>query len=397
MFSNFKKAFKDDESNTKVPDAVIEALSDHLPDGFTYTQIYNEVIGVVPTTGQLNMKVNISYPLDFKPASTQELAEYLYRSQQELEVPTNSVEINGHKFTHEELISFPFSENMMSKEGKLVIKPAPFPDPFPVYIEYKEKENIKKYFQMKRQPYPDMEKSMFKSIDSGPLTLSYIMDEKNNDLNLTVNVNIDQANKPLEVVEAFKIYHGFIQGKIKFNGADLNAVPNKSEDSESIKEIINFWEKVDLIGSKIDKNFKPKENISLNDVIWIEKLYKSFIEDQPYKEYFKINKLTTEIIDIDKTEVINNEGFALQFSNFEEIKLFDVNLSLFNLVALFNLKVIDIIEKNEKYEFIIEPITNKGVYRSIQHFINEKEANKYKASEILQKFQNADTITDNII
>lgn len=105
--------------------------------------------------------------------------EYLYRTQQELSVPTKSIEINGHSFTPEQLINFPLSETKVSNEDfNLVIKPYPFPEPFPVFIEIKDEEFIRKDFQIKRKPYSNMEKSQFKSIDNGPLKLSYIIDEK---------------------------------------------------------------------------------------------------------------------------------------------------------------------------------------------------------------------------
>lgn len=394
MFSNFKKAFKVDESNTKIPDAVIEALSDRLPSGFEYTQIDKETIGVVTTSEQMNMKVRLKYPNDFEPKSSMELMEYLYRTQQELTVPTNTIEINGHSFTPTELFTFPLTETEVSNEDfKLVVKPSPFPDPFPIYVELEDDEVNGKYFQIKRQPYADMGKSQFKSIDNGPLNLSYIIDEKNRSLNLTLNLNIDKSNSPKEAVEAYKIYDGFIQGKIRFNGAVLNAVPNKNEDLDSIKEVIKLWEKVDLIGRKLNLAFKLNDNLSQNDVLWIEKLYKSFIEEKPYKEYIKIDNLTTEIVDIDKKEIMSSKGLALQFTNKEDIKLLGKNITLYNLVALFDLKVIEIIEKDGlKYEFKIEPTTKDGTYRSIKHFINEKELTGYNPSEVLQEFQNAEFI-----
>ncbi|MCG3086384.1 abortive infection system toxin AbiGii family protein [Sporosarcina cyprini] len=398
MFSNFKKAFKVDESNTKIPDAVIDALSDNLPVGFKYTQVDKEAIGIITTSERMQMKVNLKYPYDFKPESTEELMEYLYRTQQELSVPTNSIEINGHSFTPEQLINFPLSEIKVSNDDfNLVIKPYPFPEPFQVFIELEDKDFTRKNFQIKRQPYAHMEKSHFKSIDIGPLKLSYVIDEKNHSLNLTLKLNIDNADNPKDAVEAYKIYNGFIQGKISFNGAELNAVPNKNEDLASIKEAIKLWEKVDLIGEKLKKDFKPNDNLSQNDVLWIEKLYKSFIKEEPYKEYIKIDSMATEVVDIDKEEIMNSKGLALQFINNEEIKLLGENIILYNLVAMFDLKVIEILEKEDKkYEFIIEPTTNNGIYRSVQHFINENDINKYKPFELLQGLQKAELLSSDI-
>lgn len=139
-------------------------------------------------------------------------------------------------------------------------------------------------------------------------------------MNLSLNLNIDNADSPKEAVDAYKIYYGFIQGKIRFNGADLNAVPNKNEDLGSIKEVIKLWERVDLIGEKLKIAFKPNDSLSQNDVLWIEKLYKSFVEDEPYKEYIKVDSMTTEIVDINKKELMSSKGLALQFTNNEEIK-----------------------------------------------------------------------------
>lgn len=63
-------------------------------------------------------------------------------------------------------------------------------------------------------------------------------------------------------------------------------------------------------------------------------------------------------------------------------------------MALFDLKVIAITELDgNKYEFKIEPTTNNGIYRAIKHFINKKEISKYKPSEVLQGFQNAELLS----
>lgn len=395
MFSDFKKAFQVDESSTKIPDAVIDALSDSLPEGFKYTRIDKEVVGIITTSEKMQMKVNLNYPYDFKPKSTEELMEYLYRTQQELSVPTNSIEINGHIFTPEQLINFPLSETKVSNEDfNLIIKPYPFPEPFPIFFELKCEESIKKIFQIKRQPYAHMGKCLFNSIDKGPLKLSYIIDEKNHSLNLTLNLNIENAYSAKEAAEAYKIYKGFIKGNIRFNGADLNAVPSKNEELESIEEVIKLWEKVDLIGEKLKIAFKPNENLSQNDVLWIERLYKSFIEEEPYKEYIKIDNMTSEIIDINKEEILSSKGIAFQFTNNEEIQLLGKDITLYNLVAMFDLRVIEIMEKEgKKYEFKIEPTTNNGIYRSVKHFIDENEINKYKPSEVLHNFQNAELLS----
>lgn len=399
MFADFKKAFKKDESNTKLPEAVVAALSESLPPGFKYAQIDKESMGIVPTTDQLKINIKLKMPLNFTPSTTEELMEFLYRTQQELESPSKYIELNGHKFTANEFIKFPFKDTKLSEEfTKLIIKPEPFPDPFPIELELiDEHEPIKKVIYIQRQPYPHMSKSLFKSIDKGALEVSYIIDEKKMDLSLTINININRAKNVIDIVEASKLYKGFIQGKIKFSGAVLNAVPERKEDDSLFEQII-FWEKVDMVARKLNVEFKPQENMTQEDVFWIEKLYLSFVVEKPYKEYIKVNKFTTKTNQsIDTRSFIDSNGISFQFTQNEEIELLGVKLSLFSLVAWFDLRVSNINlldEKSFNYEFVIEPTTDKGIYQSIRHFKNQNEAIEYrnKFTEVSEEMQNADML-----
>jgi hypothetical protein len=118
----------------------------------------------------------------------------------------------------------------------------------------------------------------------------------------------------------------------------------------------------------------------MDDAIMAEKLYRSFVEEKPYKEYKKLNKIT-----ISGVKEFNIEDFKIYESLFfhfvhnNEIELWGVKLNLFNSVGIFDFKVSNIVhtETNE-YELLLEPITDKGIYESSRYFVNGEEAENYK-------------------
>lgn len=374
MFTDFKKAFLNDERNTKIPPTLLDALSDQLPEGFRYVQVSKEAVGIVPITKQINITVPL--PLHDKLDSPKKLLEYLYRTQEEIEIPSDYIFINGHKFTPDQFISFPLKNTSVSNDDfKLVLKPAPFPDPFPIQVAYGE---IRKTFYMQRKPFPEMTKSKFKSIDDGALEMVYIIDEEKSEIQITLNIDVARAINVNDVIESFEMYKGFTEGKITIFNQRINALPD-TQSIDSIDEIIKFWKKVKAVEEKLNVKFNPNTNVTIDDVSWIEKLYKSFVENKPYKEYVKLDNI---IIDKDSTinqdELLNKQGLSLQFIQSANIELFGVVLPLINFVTWFDLRIYNIVEKSDlKYELLIEPI-KKDISQVVKHFMTMEQAEDYQ-------------------
>ncbi|MBJ3792922.1 abortive phage resistance protein, partial [Bacillus sp. OA1] len=113
MFSNFKQAFKKDESTTSnIPQAVLDALSEELPKGLKYVPLDNHHIQAVPKEGE-EIKITISnlkikLPNGLKLNSPDELQEFLYRTQQTVQTDGENIKINGETKPITELVKKPF-------------------------------------------------------------------------------------------------------------------------------------------------------------------------------------------------------------------------------------------------------------------------------------------------
>lgn len=400
MFANFKKAFKRDESATKMPDAVLEAMSDNLPSGLKYKQIDSEYCKAMPEEGNVKFKfdnLKIKIPKEVQINTPEELAEFLYRTQQVVETSTNAVTINGKQIKVSDYIKKPYAdEEIVEDDYKFTFKPESFGAPFLLKITY-EDAGIEKEFLIKRQPLADMHKSQFKSINDGVLEVTYIIDEIKNNLNFNVHIDLSKAEHVTDIIEAFSIYIAFVEGKIKVAGMRLNSVPVEKEIVAATASL-DYWIKVQAIADVLNIQFNPKEEIDEEDAEWIDKLYRSIVKNQPYKEFCDTARFVSKPEgDIDEKTLIENGEMALQYTESEVLTLYGVQIKLFSYYALINCKFESIskINKSEnKYEFKIVATNEKGISKAAMHFSTEEKWAGFAKdqNEALQKLNEAEEL-----
>lgn len=177
MFADFNKAFfKENAIEAKIPREVLKSLSENLPDGFEYTELDHGLAGIIPQDSNIELS---GLKLDwtdsvfdgFKPSNLNEAMEYLYRTQRKYEIELtdeDSIIINGVSFKVGKIIEMPFEEKE-KRAYKFTIIPQPFQPPFEVRLEG---NGVIKKFYVERQPYADMNKSLFKNINSPAFEIS---------------------------------------------------------------------------------------------------------------------------------------------------------------------------------------------------------------------------------
>lgn len=386
MFADFEKAFKDETIDKKIPIEILSYLSRELPDGLKYEDAGEGLCVLEPNADEIKLEINVptDLPEDFKPNTINDLMEYIYRTQQILEVNPDkegNITINDKKIKIEEFTKYPLVE----KEAvnlKLYLKPDPFPDPFNIKIEG---NGIIKDMLMQRQPYKSMDKRKFESIENKVIKLSYIIDEKNNSMNLNLKISVENSDNITNIIEALKIYQSFLDKTIKIAGSEMkNGTITSSTDNNKkngMKETIEFWTKILDLEKKMEVKFIPEFPLNREDILWFEKLYRSFIEDLPYKEYANIDSLT-----IPKNEETIDEftagtkDIALLFTQRMNLTIWGVDLELYNTVGVFDFKISERkLNKDNNSEYILNtaPINKEGVYISTRHFDNEKDASDY--------------------
>lgn len=399
MFANFKKAFKKDESDTQIPQAILEAMSDSLPSGLKYTQMDQGYCTIVPENGELKFKfenLKIKIPKNIKLTTAEELTEFLYRTQQVVETEIDEVTIGENKIKLSDVVKHPFKEKNFVEGSKLVIQPESFGEPFPLKVEH-ENGQISKVFLIERKPLADMHKSLFKSINDDVLEITYTLDEQHHNLKFNVNVDLQKANTVLEIIDAFNIYIAFIEGKIKIEGMLLNPVPIEKE-RVAAGAALDYWKTVQAVAEKLDVQFKPGEGESAVNAEWIAKLYRSFVEDKAYKQRSGTASFITESKgDWDEKKLLEKGAMALQYTLNEEIKVYGVDIPLYSAVALLNCKVESVIPVegvDRKYEFKVIPADEKGIYQAARHFSTKEDFDEVfeNMSEVLEVLSRAEEI-----
>ncbi|PEX67021.1 abortive infection system toxin AbiGii family protein [Bacillus cereus] len=384
MFSNFKQAFKKDESkNAKIPQAVLDALSEDLPKGLKYVPIDNQQIKAVPEEGN-EIRITISslkvkLPDGLKLNSPEELQEFLYRTQQKVQTDGESIKINGEKKPLSELIKKPFQpQKIIPGKIKYEIEPQPFPEPNPLEVTYEEM-GITKVFHVKRQPLADMKKSLFKTIDSDPIEIIFTIDEEDSSVAFNVNMMLSKVTSVEEIIKTIELYKGFLNGKVKLADVIQTPIMNEVDGIDSIDDALRYWEKVSAIGKKLQLEFNPQEEIDEKGLLLVDRLYKSLIENAPYKMPVMIEKFTTTTSEaLNKSEFSNGKSMAFQYKNTEIFTLYGVKFNIFSAVALLNCKIsnIETVETN-KYKFNIEPAYGDSIEQASKHFISQEELDKF--------------------
>lgn len=394
MFIDFDKVFFNENNSSQVPEEVLEVLTDKLPKGFKYEIINEGVLALKPTTDGIKVdgiKIDITDPVfeGFVPNDIFEAIEYLYRSQRNLEINLKDEDglfINGEFFSKSDLIKMPLVES--KSEHRISIIPPPFEPPFELRLETEE---ITKIFSVQRLPLNDMNKVKFASIDEGSFKISYIIDEKKMNFKFNFKIQFDKIISTLDMLNALKLYYGCLTNNFKINGHKLNNNNFNVEEAKSVKKNIDLWEKIIELENKLNVKFDPNFGLEQEDVLIIEKLYRSFIENKPFKEFVTLNDFSMNKVDSQEQlqEVLGKEGIVFNLTNDVEIKILGAKLKFYMLTYLFDLVVNNIEIENDIIKLITVAPKGKKTYQSVKFYINESEMHM---DEVSKEFQDAEEI-----
>lgn len=380
MCASFKNAFK--KKSVKIPPSVLDVLSEkELPKGFVYKEIQQGLICITAEKMQITItKDNLEIPLKLKSKNLNEILEYLYLTQDTLKVK-GDIDINGSKFNLSELIKKPFDELNVTN-GVLEIIPKQFKE-FELKIGCGK---LNKLIKVKRQPWEDIERAYFKRVDSDGLNISYIINNNKNTVDFKIDVDIDKCENIKNVLENLEMAKGFYEGNLTINDKALNFENvNYEYDIEVLGNMLKFYEWVDQISRILDIDIKPCKDISIEDVESVSKLYRTLVENRPYKEFGNIDKLnlsTTKRVDSNALKKDNYGSF--QFSCNTEFNILHHTISLKTIIVIYNIQISDVKEISKpnvfEYELKINNIEGKRIYQSIICFKDDQSYNSYISS-----------------
>lgn len=380
MFVSFNKAFDKKKSMDKIPEPIIKALSEELPSGFKYVQMDKDTCCLIPEGEEINFSFDFIKDNEFNAKTPDELMEYLYRTQKQLRIKSNTIEINGNKLNVSDLIKLPL-KNVEIDHSTIIIEPKAFPKPFELPIEYEDGKYIS--VKIQRQPLADLKKSLFKSIDMESMEVSYIIDEINHSMSMDLKIRLDKAETVEEILKISKIYDRFKKGKVVIGNNEINGCIKEKDYDNNFAELIDFWEKVNALSGFFGIVIKPKVNILNEDVEIVKALYNSFIENTDFKKNINTKKFTLSFKDKIKTDEINyKDEMAFQFEEYKEYSILETPLELYCVITLSNFKINNITLQDKvdlfKYDMEVEAVTEEGVIKSVRFFTDKREVKSYR-------------------
>lgn len=404
MFSNFQTVFKDKPFyESEIPKGILTALSEELPKGFKYVNAGNGLCKI-ETEEEFNIKPSsIVLPQKAKEkindkSSMQELWSYLYNSQNKAEFLPNAAGeyiINGKPIKAEYLVISPFNDKFIECEKRIFLNPPKFPKPQEIELSVLD-EKVKILIQ--RQANNSITEMKFVSVEKRALEISFTIDEEKNKFDLSISINYDNAINIKDIIQANKIYNGFMEGEGAICDLKLPKF-NNIEGNKKSEEEMQFWEKALKLEEYLQIEFSVNTEITLDIIESVNLLYNCLINKIPYKKFEEYESVSGKG---NVQEWVNNKKIEGQEINFEFISEATINImnqeiKMYHLIAIFNatVKKCSIQKNNELDHFEVYLNTKEGekMYSGNMYFISEEEVQKYREDEShIEKLKNAHEI-----
>ncbi|MBI9013872.1 MAG: hypothetical protein JEZ08_16680 [Clostridiales bacterium] len=379
MFSSFKKAFTEDTRGAdKVPNEILKLLSGELPSNLEYRNVGDGFCAVFPINDSLTLDMLIDVGSiemgDFTPRNTGELFEFAFRTQQTINLKHNedgTINLNGEKFTINEFLKSPLKGEQLG-DGTFVAQPMSFIKPHLLTITA---GNIEKDFTFERKPYSDMHKAKFESINDTMISLKYLVDELNNSLQFTITYNLAGVEKVDQIIENLMFFNNFLSKKVMIYDSIIS---QGGEGDERVLNLIEIWNKAKEIEDKLSLDFTITHPVEAEDYVWIDRLHKSFIEDEFYKREARgLNWIIDDFEYFGDSNMQSFSNMAFEYSQSSVLTLFNENISLIDVIFLNNVSIKNYNKNSDKDDIYTVELTtpDSGIsYMIIRHFINKNEA-----------------------
>lgn len=371
----FKDAFSEEEEKELEigPEAWQRYIDSRVPDGFYYEYIGNGGYQLVSESQGLKFKFNIKIPEDLKAVnleSGEDLQKLIHRSQRKFEVEVKDIIAGERSIAIEELVQT-FSDDIQHKYDKVYLLPRPFSSPTRISVKFNDTTY---YFSFQQMAYPSLTKVIFESEENNIIHIKLIIDEKAEKINISLTYNFLKTNSLQEIYKNKDMISNFSTGNIKIFGQYIE-FPGE-EEQKAIQENLNFYIKLYEIEKEFNVNFNLKYPISAIDVINLEKIYCSFIEEQYY--YFSGEIDSCELTATKETDVNsvenNKTGMTILGHNPVNMTIFEQSFNFFEQFvfkeAYYNNDRTDKIEEGSKLGFQID--SDKIAYKKLFNEIPER-------------------------
>lgn len=400
MKLNYSDLFDQKNLNLpQIPSGILDYLNKQLKrDDFKYTDNHNGMCVLTPNVQKKYEVSGVNFDLNNKQKAILgdnptffDIINYAYNFQEKITSETfEEIRVNGQNVSVKDFIKFPFSNSKVI-DGILFIEPDKFPDIPPLTLSVDDLEIV---FKIKRLPNIDNYTENYIGSNKNESLLfnfTYNVENKSNTVNLTYD--LEKEKNFTGYLECAKMFNGLMNGEalIKEIGKPFM---RKSESNFRIK--IGLWEKIVAIEKIFNCVFKPSLVIKHDEVIVVEKLYRSLVKNKPFKTNEKLKTLTFSKRPAELEDKLK-QSLCFMFNGSATVDIFGQKLDLFSITCTYHLVIsnIEINKTNGKYTaYFKESDENVTPFMSSMFFQNKNDMiNFLENNDIANSFIAAERIS----
>lgn len=411
MFVSFNKVFnKKPQSQTEVPQAMLDHMNSQLPKGIKYISSDDGRCTIVSENGSFTLGGIVFRPTEEqkkilgKNYTYDDVMAYFYNAQKQMPLELKRdgyITLNGKDIPIDQMSYNPMLPSVQYVSGSFMAFPQKFPPPFSLTVGVAD-GTYSRTLSVSRIPNESVHVAMFQSKEDEPLMIKYSIDEKNHKLNMSVTFNLKYAKTIRDVVESTMIYNAYLSGNALLNGAPLDIITYDITATKFDLKSALFWEKVLKVEERLGVSFlPPMDDVQNDDIILVEELYQNLINHVPIRDTQKLTSIggNWDFNDANR-DIKDSVGLAIffQFHSIVDAELFGVKFSLPILTGVCNARIKEINTKEEKPKLVLEDESEeKKQYMCTMFFLTEEEMEAYIAmgiNEMVKIFETAKTVKE---
>ena len=411
MFVSFNKVFnKKQQSQTEVPQAMLDHMNSQLPKGIKYISSDDGRCTIVSENGSFTLGGIVFRPTEEqkkilgKNYTYDDVMAYFYNAQKQMPLELKRdgyITLNGQEIPIDQMSYNPILPSVKYVSGSFMAFPQKFPPPFSLTVGVAD-GTYSRTLTVSRIPNESVHVATFQSKEDEPLMIKYSIDEKNQKLNMSITFNLKFAKTIRDVVESTMIYNAYLSGNALLGGAPLDVITCDVTATKFDLKSALFWEKVLKIEECLGVNFiPPMDDVQNDDIILVEELYQNLINHVPIRDTQKLTSIggNWDFNDANR-DIKDSVGLAIffQFHSIVDAELFGVKFSLPILTGVCNARIKEINTKEEKPKLVLEDESEeKKQYMCTMFFLTEEEMEAYIAmgiNEMVKIFETAKTVKE---
>lgn len=392
MFANFDKVFnKKKNAKVKIPDSLLAYLNKGLPDGLKYVVSKNGVCCLTPEGTEMTFS-GYDFVLDDRQKTllgenyTQDdVLQYSFNSQRTMKLHLEKdgvIVINGKECEIDKLVYDPYHP-LRFKNGQAYVQPPKFPDSFVLVIGG---NGVQYSLDITRIPNESVNIALYESDEKKTFKIKYMIDMKQKQIvSFNISYNIRKAKSAREIVNTVLLYNACVDGNWTMNGELCDNAIISADVKKYDENSIIFWKKLAAIEEVLNCSFvAPEYDIDFDMICEVEELYQCLINKRPIRRDQKTNSIEGkwEFDDISRLNKSINSPVFFSFEGTKEIKVFNVNIVLNFVMAVFNGKLKGYKKIKDNYSLELDNNdSNNPMYSSIMFLSGEQEINKQNNDE----------------